>query len=248
MNVIEFSNEFDILYDNISSNAAPGLNSYEKSLFLTRAQEEIIKNYYNPFNSDQAGFEGNEDKRRGLSEIVKNYRTQTKIETRNGISPNSQFFEIPENAFYIVHEKGITGINADKCISEKTIEIKPITHDEYNISIKNPYRKPNQRKAWRMDISKQNGNKVVEIISSIPFKEYTCRYIEKPLPIIIENIEDNPEIAGMGLTIEGLNTKQECLLNKEVHREILNRAVEMAIRAYRENSLQSNVELNKNNV
>lgn len=244
----EFSNEFDTLYDNISSNAAPGLNSYEKSLFLTRAQEEIVKGYYNPFNSHQAGFEGNEDKRRGLSEIVKDYKTQSQVQTDNGISSNSQFFEIPETVFYIVHEKGITGDNSDPCLSGRTIDIKPTTHDEYNVSKKNPFRKPNKRKAWRMDISRQNGKKVVEIVHDIPFVEYTCRYIEKPLPIILEDIESNPETAGMNLTIDGLNTLQECRLNSEVHREIVNRAVEMAIRAYRENSLQSNVQLNKNNV
>lgn len=33
----EFSNEFDVLYNNISSNQAPGLDQYEKSVFFTRA-------------------------------------------------------------------------------------------------------------------------------------------------------------------------------------------------------------------
>ena len=48
MDHIEFSNEFDVLYNNIMSNAAPGLNEYEKSVFLTKGQEEIVKNYFNP--------------------------------------------------------------------------------------------------------------------------------------------------------------------------------------------------------
>ena len=48
MNHVEFSNEFDVLYNNIMSNAAPGLNEYEKSVFLTKAQEEIVKNHFNP--------------------------------------------------------------------------------------------------------------------------------------------------------------------------------------------------------
>jgi hypothetical protein len=37
MEIQEFSNGFDILYNNIMSNAAPGLNEYEKSFFLTKA-------------------------------------------------------------------------------------------------------------------------------------------------------------------------------------------------------------------
>jgi len=37
MTVEEFSNQFDVLFNNITSNAAPGLNEYEKSVFLTKA-------------------------------------------------------------------------------------------------------------------------------------------------------------------------------------------------------------------
>ena len=33
----EFSNEFDILYNNVASNQAPGLDEYEKAVFLTNA-------------------------------------------------------------------------------------------------------------------------------------------------------------------------------------------------------------------
>ena len=35
----EVSNEFDILYNNVTSNQAPGLDEYEKSVFLTKAQD-----------------------------------------------------------------------------------------------------------------------------------------------------------------------------------------------------------------
>ena len=46
MTLQEFSDEFDVLYNNISSNQAPGLNEYEKSVFLPKAQNEIVKNYF----------------------------------------------------------------------------------------------------------------------------------------------------------------------------------------------------------
>lgn len=48
MNVSEFSQGFDILYNNISNNTAPGLEEFEKSFILTQAQEEILKNHINP--------------------------------------------------------------------------------------------------------------------------------------------------------------------------------------------------------
>lgn len=54
----EFSNEFDILYNNIMSNKAPGLDEYEKSVFLTRAQDDIVKRYFTAKgNKDIEGFD-----------------------------------------------------------------------------------------------------------------------------------------------------------------------------------------------
>lgn len=58
MTIEEFSNEFDVLYNNITSNQAPGLDEYEKSVFLTKAQDDIIKRYFTPKgNKDLEGFD-----------------------------------------------------------------------------------------------------------------------------------------------------------------------------------------------
>ena len=46
MNIQEFSDQFDVLYSNITSNQAAGLNEYEKSVFLTKAEKEIVKDYF----------------------------------------------------------------------------------------------------------------------------------------------------------------------------------------------------------
>lgn len=68
----EFSNEFDVLYNNIMSNQAPGLDEYEKSVFLTKAQDEIVKNYFNPKgNKYQEGFDGNEKRQIDFSMIMR---------------------------------------------------------------------------------------------------------------------------------------------------------------------------------
>ena len=53
----EFSSEFDILYNNIMSNKAPGLDDYEKSFFLTQAQEILVLTYYNGNNPSNDSFE-----------------------------------------------------------------------------------------------------------------------------------------------------------------------------------------------
>lgn len=46
MNIVEMSDMFDVLYNNITSNQAPGLTEYEKSVLLTKAEKEIVKNYF----------------------------------------------------------------------------------------------------------------------------------------------------------------------------------------------------------
>ena len=48
----EWSVNFDILYNNISSNQAPGLTEYEKSVFLTQAQEAVILDLYKGTSGD----------------------------------------------------------------------------------------------------------------------------------------------------------------------------------------------------
>ena len=67
----EFSNEFDVLYNNVTSNQAPGLDEYEKSVFLTKAQDEILKAYFSPrTNKLQEGFDDNERRQIDFSSIT----------------------------------------------------------------------------------------------------------------------------------------------------------------------------------
>ena len=46
-NCPEWENGFDLLYQNITSNQAPGHNAYEKSVFLTEAEYAIVIGLYN---------------------------------------------------------------------------------------------------------------------------------------------------------------------------------------------------------
>lgn len=48
MDNTEILNRFDVLYNNIMSNQAPGLDEYEKSVFWNKASIEVLKNHLNP--------------------------------------------------------------------------------------------------------------------------------------------------------------------------------------------------------
>ena len=69
MSTEEFSDQFDVLYNNITSNQAPGLNEYEKLVFLTKAQDEIIKNYFTNKPNGNKYQEGIEDSAKRYSDF-----------------------------------------------------------------------------------------------------------------------------------------------------------------------------------
>lgn len=90
-NVQEWSYAFDLHYNN-ADKSAPDLNSYEKSLFLTKAQDELVMSYYNGKNQFQEGFEITEEIRRSLDILVcrtvlypDNTNNLVKLNTNNSI-------------------------------------------------------------------------------------------------------------------------------------------------------------------
>lgn len=74
MTIPEFSNNFDLLYNNVTSNQAPGLNEWEKSVFLTQAEKEIVKNYFtanSKGNNIGQGFDDSAKRQADFSVLMK---------------------------------------------------------------------------------------------------------------------------------------------------------------------------------
>ena len=72
MSTEEFSIQFDVLYNNITSNQAPGLNEFEKSVFLTKAQSQLVIEYFNRrTDAIGGGFDGSEHRQYDFSSIVR---------------------------------------------------------------------------------------------------------------------------------------------------------------------------------
>lgn len=244
MTVSELSHEFDIHYNAIASQSSPGLDLYEKSVFLTKAQLEIIKNYYTPKgNKYQTGFENSEKRRTDLKELIRNFKSDTFfVDANNSIHTDSKFINIPDNVFLITNESAT--IKNEGCYLNKRISIKPVTQDEFDIQINNPFKQPDNSVAWRLDFSEILNNKVVEIISQYNL-EYNMRYIMYPKPIILGDL--TTLFPGESLTIDGYSNAQGCELSEEIHREILDRAVELALRDYKPQNLDNVVQLDQRN-
>lgn len=222
MNHIEFSNEFDVLYNNIMSNAAPGLNEYEKSVFLTKAQEEIVKNHFNPNgNKYKEGLDDSPKRQIDFSELIKvaeGVLTDTPPITFDN---RAKVYNLPEDTFIIINESIET--------NKGTRQIVPISYNDYSRLMSRPYKEPIKYQAWRI-ITTSINNITVELIanSNETIQKYKVRYIRKPAPIITADLSSEYG----DITINGINTISECELNPIIHQEILQRAVELAKSAY----------------
>lgn len=225
----EFSNAFDTLLNSYNTKIIFGngdapldirLDEYEKSLFLSQAQKEIIINFYNGNNHYGKSFESTEEIRRYLDTLIKtvNYERPTLVDIV-GLNKNSTFYKLPNDlAFITLEQVQLDNLNTNCNIREERINVVPTTQDEYNKIIKNPFRKPNDKRVLRLDA----GKNYVELISKYKIVNYIIRYLIKPTPIILT---DFPE----GLSIDGYSNKTECELSPSIHDIILLRAVQLAL-------------------
>lgn len=171
----EFSNEFDVLFNNITSNQAPGLDEYEKSVFLTAGQSDILRSYFNAReNKPQQGFDDSRKRQIDFSALMKS-KTLDKKNLTLKFDNRSLSYRMPQDLFLFVNE-------ACKDDSLRYVVI-PISYEEYDRLMLKPYQYPIKRGVWRLivdssepekaSMSFSNG-KVLSIVNSSP-KEVVFR-------------------------------------------------------------------------
>ena len=251
MTNLEFSNEFDVLYNSITSNQAPGLDEYEKSVFLTKAQDEIIKAYFNPkTNKVQEGFDVSAKRQIDFSTLISNFRAPLNTISNPDGTPsftpklgvfdgrdNTEVVELPSDIMMIINEY----IDVTRGSRPVRLTVIPINYMEYSRLMSKPYKRPTHNKAWRL-IDSSYGRKVELIPGPIDIiKEYVIRYIKRPRAIILDVLSDGTSLDGyVGANKDGKPTENrleavqgiECELDPILHPEILQRAVELAKAAY----------------
>lgn len=240
MNKDQFSIEFDVAYNNITSNASPPLNGLEKSMFLTKAQNELLLVYYNGLNGRYTSFEATEESRRYLDSLVvsnaeltlkstesiegyKLYIFNKPKETHSVIDSLGNAITIDtDSLLFIVRDSAIKQTNG-KCAGKEFLSIKPVSHDGLTHILRDPFKCPTKDKAIRIDLSDGIG-----IVTKEDLTKYLCTYIRIPKPIILE------DISGYGFNIEGFQAPQDpvCELPDIMHQKIIDRAVLLAKAAY----------------
>ena len=221
MNVQEFSNSFDTLLqpyiakESFSEQNNLAFDEYEKSIFLTKAQEQIVLELYQEL-------EQSEEVRKYLSNLIKtdNYvPVGEQDETLINNNFKSYKVEINNNILFMIYEQ-CTLSDENNCINNKIVSVVPTIHDNLDKVLKNPFKSPNSRKVIRLDFDNK-----IELISKYNISNYKVRYLKKPNPILLVSLEDNLSINNGDTEVSNGET------NPILHERIVQRAVQLAVQS-----------------
>ena len=148
MTISEFSGEFDVLYNNITSNQAPGLNEYEKSVFLTKAQSQLINEYFN-IRTDGVGggFDGSQRRQYDFSSLIKVVNPSYIQWATPTIDSRSLVYIFPKDFYLAVNEMLSDGYYQ--------YSVSALSYAEYQRLMLKPYSFPVKKGAWRLISGKE---------------------------------------------------------------------------------------------
>ena len=219
MDVQELSNLFDTLLQPYITKDVSGeqntlaFDEYEKSIFLTKAQEQIVLELYQEL-------EQSEENRKYLSNLIKtgNYvPVGEQDETLINNTFKSYKVEIKDSVLFMIYEQ-CTLSDENNCINNKIVSVIPTIHDDLDKVLKNPFKSPNNRKVIRLDFDNK-----IELISKYNISNYKIRYLKKPNPIILVKLED--------LNIDKKQEVSNGETNPILHERIVQRAVQLAVQS-----------------
>lgn len=220
MNLEELKREFMFKYD-AASNGGPDLNNYEISVCLTQAAKDI-------YNAAYQSYETSETSKRILAPFISSITDVPELITDPFTNFKTYEFTLPNDVNYRIRDLVIL----KGCI--KNPEVKLIDKDHLSSALVNPYKQPNKRKVLREDLSLTK----IKLYSELDVTNYKVEYLKKDNPIVVANLEDDPELNG-DESLEGVNTESLTLIDGLFHDRIIDRAVVLAISITRENSLQT---------
>jgi len=264
----EFSDSFDALLNSYSAQAQFGeqsnrgdivLDEYEKSVLLTKAQDIIVKTYFDrSTNSDNAGFDDNTRRQVDFSSLITTatlikaedqssvfddrgilYNMPTRSATSGVSDPFDPTFDETfhtngdgsgaPDVLFILNEKLITTVGSGSSQLRKNYVIVPINYKEYDREMSRPYSQPLKKQAWRL---LQNNEQGFDIKTEL-IPRWNLSEGETIVAYKIRYIRRPYPIILLdlpdGLNIEGLTKQRSCELNPILHADILQKAFELAV-------------------
>lgn len=224
----ELSNQFQTLvssymrfkdYDDKEYLDSIEFDEYEKSLFLTKAQESLCLSLYTGRNSSGNSFDETEELRRYLSPLIREARIkpeEPQDSAHMGISKTSKYFSLPADLWFITYEA--VSVSDGPCGDEEFMDVQPVTQDEYHKIKRNPFRGANHRRALRLDLPEQTA----EIVCKYNVTSYYIRYLKKLKPIVLVDLPP-------GVSIEGVGEETPSEIHEKLHQRMLELAVREAL-------------------
>lgn len=209
MTAAEQQNAFKFGMDKWDSLNYPNFQPFEIDLLLNQAQDRIAKQRYGSTNVKRQSFEETQKRTDDLKNVVKT-AILTPLANQAINKPNGLFVQLPVDYWFALNEE--CDLQYNNCHSELVITripVRPIQHDDYNKTIKDPYNKP-----WEEEIVRLESDTYVELITADnqTVTNYYLRYIKKPVRI------DSVSIPNV-----------DCELSDHLHQEIVNEAINLAL-------------------
>jgi hypothetical protein len=187
----EMSAAFDLKYNNIMSNLAPGLNEYEKSYFLTQAQKNLLQTLV-------SSYEANPSVEYTFRHLIKYSDTevadvisthQLSSDYHKAYAPMSDTPLTPTTAFKVLYEEAVCEPDGDTGI----LSVIPISYSELSRISKNAYPFPALHTCWRVGGSAINTTGSRDMAMYIPplgveITQIRYHYVCYPDPIILVNL------------------------------------------------------------
>lgn len=236
MTAEDFSNTFDIMFNNLMSDRAPEVNDYEKSVLLTLAQEAVASGIL------ASSFEADERRRRALDALIEAADVapsgaEVPAHLRHG-GVEAALFALPAGLWAIVRETAVVSAPGS-CLDGLRIPVRPERHDDLAHDLGDPFRGPSERRALRVDAGGTRSERRVALLSRLPLSSYGLAYARRPRPILLADFSgadyDQVHVRGVSTfkgALDGYDPSdlmsEPCELGEAVHAEIVARAAAMA--------------------
>ena len=250
MTTQEFSNTFDTLLNSYNSQGMFGeqasrgeivLDEYEKSVLLTQAQDIIVKQYFEG-GGVNGGFDDSARRQVDFSNLItveeitkEENPVLTPYDERCLIYKTPATVKGKAKVLYILNEKIVVSTTSGQpaVTTKRQYVVVPTNYKEYDRQMSKAYAQPLKKQAWRL--FQDGGTSALDLYSEIipvensitsgEIPKYKIRYIRRPQPIILTNLDFTTQA---DLEIDDIKTVSECELNPILHMDILNKAVELA--------------------
>lgn len=213
MTANEMRSEFEIKLDVIASQSAPNFTDAEVSSLLSSAEEVVFQKQFPPKNI----VDSTEMLRKNLDTMYVSNKPLLAATDQTNAFNNGDYWNVPTDHYYTLNLNAKMLSDTD-CLNNTIVNVKPITFDEYNTNIKNPFKNPYKDLVWVLEggLDIDDSPRIQTIYSS----DFTS--IDNLYMSYIKDIE------GITVDVDTPTNQVSSLLPTQLHMEIVDEAVELA--------------------